>query len=417
MFSQLRNKTAQFGPGLLYAGAAVGVSHLVQSTRAGADFGFALVWVVFFANLVKYPIFEIGPRYAAVTGQTLLDGYRKLGRWAVLVYILMTISTMFVILAAITMVTAGLFHQITGYGGDTKLLALILLISSAFILVVGRYSVLDRMMKLIIVLLTICTMVALMLAVIEPVPSQEEFMTQFSFGEKTHIMFLVALIGWMPAPIDLVIWHSVWSVSKNKERGSRIALPDALRDFKVGYWGTTLLAVAFLSLGALMMYGTGTESSANAVGFAEQVMRMYTQNIGEWAFPFISIAAFTTMFSTMLTCLDAFPRTLRKSGKLIIPALDNKRIHQSIYRYLIVFTIVGTAIVLFYFTSEMKELVDFATTISFLLAPILAIMNYIVMKNADAPEDQKQPNWLSKSGLASIVILTGISIWYLIYQF
>jgi hypothetical protein len=30
------------GPGLLFAGAAIGVSHLVQSTKAGAEFGF---WV------------------------------------------------------------------------------------------------------------------------------------------------------------------------------------------------------------------------------------------------------------------------------------------------------------------------------------------------------------------------------------
>ena len=31
------------GPGLLFAGAAIGVSHLVQSTKAGADFGFGLL--------------------------------------------------------------------------------------------------------------------------------------------------------------------------------------------------------------------------------------------------------------------------------------------------------------------------------------------------------------------------------------
>ena len=35
------------GPGLLFAGAAIGVSHLVQSTRAGAEFGFGLIWALF----------------------------------------------------------------------------------------------------------------------------------------------------------------------------------------------------------------------------------------------------------------------------------------------------------------------------------------------------------------------------------
>jgi Mn2+/Fe2+ NRAMP family transporter len=41
------------GPGLLMAGAAIGVSHLVQSTRAGADFGFQLVAVVLLINVPR----------------------------------------------------------------------------------------------------------------------------------------------------------------------------------------------------------------------------------------------------------------------------------------------------------------------------------------------------------------------------
>lgn len=36
-------KLSKLGPGLLFAGAAIGVSHLVQSTRAGADFGWGLI--------------------------------------------------------------------------------------------------------------------------------------------------------------------------------------------------------------------------------------------------------------------------------------------------------------------------------------------------------------------------------------
>ena len=38
------------GPGLLYAGAAIGVSHLVQSTRAGAMFNFDLSYTIGVTN-------------------------------------------------------------------------------------------------------------------------------------------------------------------------------------------------------------------------------------------------------------------------------------------------------------------------------------------------------------------------------
>ena len=70
----------KLGPGLLFAGAAIGVSHLVQSTRAGADFEFGLIWALVLIHLVKYPFFQFGPRYATATGESLLDGYKKLGK-------------------------------------------------------------------------------------------------------------------------------------------------------------------------------------------------------------------------------------------------------------------------------------------------------------------------------------------------
>ena len=96
------------GPGLLFAGAAIGVSHLVQSTRAGADFGFGLVWALLLVNIFKYPFFQFGPRYALATGESLLDGYKKLGKGVLVTYFILSIATMFTIQLAVTIVTAGL---------------------------------------------------------------------------------------------------------------------------------------------------------------------------------------------------------------------------------------------------------------------------------------------------------------------
>jgi len=41
------------GPGVLMAAAAIGASHLVASTRAGAEFGWQLAWVILGVNLLK----------------------------------------------------------------------------------------------------------------------------------------------------------------------------------------------------------------------------------------------------------------------------------------------------------------------------------------------------------------------------
>ena len=82
---------SKLGPGLLFAGAAIGVSHLVQSTRAGADFGFGLIWALILVNLFKYPFFQYGPRYAIATGESLLDGYYKIGKFFLIAYFILNI--------------------------------------------------------------------------------------------------------------------------------------------------------------------------------------------------------------------------------------------------------------------------------------------------------------------------------------
>jgi Mn2+/Fe2+ NRAMP family transporter len=108
MTSSTRSPTfwTAFGPGLLWAAAAIGVSHLVQSTRAGADAGFALAGVIVLALILKYPFFEYGPRYAAATGESLVEGYARIGTWATWLYFLITLATALIIQVVIVVFTS-----------------------------------------------------------------------------------------------------------------------------------------------------------------------------------------------------------------------------------------------------------------------------------------------------------------------
>jgi len=75
----LRNIMSNLGPGLLYAGAAVGVSHLVMSTKAGASYEFLFLLLIPLIHLIKYPFYKFGPQYTALTGRNILHGYYTLG--------------------------------------------------------------------------------------------------------------------------------------------------------------------------------------------------------------------------------------------------------------------------------------------------------------------------------------------------
>ncbi|MCB9335085.1 MAG: Nramp family divalent metal transporter [Flavobacteriales bacterium] len=399
------------GPGLLYAGAAIGVSHLVQSTRAGADFGYGLVWAIILANVLKYPFFEYGPRYAASTGKSLLHGYQSLGKWSLILFTVLTILSMFIIQSAVTVVTAGLASEITGLAIQPWLMSAFLLIICTSILLIGRYHVLDKAMKIIIVILSLSTVVALIAAFTGHNEKYQEYMTHFVFSDKSHIMFLIALMGWMPAPFDISVWHSLWSVEKAKEEPER-DLKTALLDFKIGYWGTLILALCFVSLGAITIYGSGIELENSGGKFAKQLIGIYTNNIGSWSYIIIALAAFTTMLSTTLTCLDASPRVLQETSNML---MGKKSWKIDYYWIWMIILVIGTIFILALFMTNMKELVDFATIIAFITSPIIAILNYLVINGKTMPQENKPGMFLKVLSWMGIVYFLGFSVFFLYF--
>ena len=52
-----KSRLGALGPGILMATAAIGGSHLVASTQAGALFGWQLFWLILAVNVLKYPFF------------------------------------------------------------------------------------------------------------------------------------------------------------------------------------------------------------------------------------------------------------------------------------------------------------------------------------------------------------------------
>ena len=402
------------GPGLLYAGAAVGVSHLVQSTRAGADFGFGLLWVLVAANVIKYPFFEFGPRYAAATGKNLIDGYRQVGLWAVILFAILTAGTMFTIQAAVTIVTAGLIGNVLGTSLNPVWISGIILVATMFILVLGRYSVLDRLIKYVVVILALSTVVAVVAALGKGFEAGGADSAHFSWSDKANIFFLIAFIGWMPAPIDVTIWQSLWTNAKYEQMNTRPRMRDVLLDFRIGYIGTALLAICFLTLGALVVYGTGEVLSPSGTIFADQLIRMYTASIGKWSYAFIAIAAITTMFSTTMTCLDAYPRVMIPLTRTLFPKQMKKYGNESRETWLWLVIVVGGALVLMgLLSSSMRTMVDIATTLSFITAPILALLNYRVVTDRHMPAKFRPGKGLRLFAWAGIAFLTGFTLFYL----
>ena len=394
----------KLGPGLLFAGAAIGVSHLVQSTKAGAEFGFGLTWVLILCNFFKYPFFLFGTKYTYATGETILDGYLKISKIILLIYFGLSLVTIFTIQAAVTIVTAGLAIELFGITDNITYWAFMIIIFSYLILMIGKYKLLDNLMKFIIMILAISTFIALVSSSLnnEIIFDFDQIIPKNSEG----IIFLAAFMGWMPAPLDISIWQSIWTNEKIKiEKKSNYNT--AKFDFNVGYIITIFLGLSFLGLGAFVMYGSGDKFSESGAVFASQLINLYTSNLGKGMMIFIAIAAFTTMFSTTITCLDASPRVMSKTVDL----LKFKRFND--YNSWITILAIGTIIIFIFFMSEMGTLVKIATVLSFLTAPFYAIINYILMSSSFIPKKYKLSKWMNIYCISGIIFLLFFSIWYI----
>ena len=394
----------KFGPGLLFAGAAIGVSHLVQSTRAGADFGFGLLWALLLSNLFKYPFFLFGPKYSIATGESLLDGYYKLGKYVLLTYLILSLITMFTIQTAVTIVTAGLAIELFGITSNITVWACIIIAICLLVLLIGKYKLLDNLMKFVIIILTISTLLAVLFAGFNTTHSFE--LTQVFPKETIEIAFLVAFMGWMPAPLDISIWQSIWTLEKKKKE-KIISEKEIIFDFNIGYITTIILGICFIALGTLVMYNSGENFSNQGGMFAKQLINLYTISIGDQAFLVIAIAAFTTMFSTTITCLDASPRTMKKTFELFrLNRLAN-------YNLWIMILAFGTLLIFVFFMSEMGLLVKIATILSFITAPFYAIVNFKLINSKHTPKEFRPSKFINLLSVLGIIFLSCFTIWYL----
>ncbi|MFB2667368.1 Nramp family divalent metal transporter [Shewanella xiamenensis] len=409
--AQLALGIKAMGPGVLMAAAAIGASHLVSSTRAGAEFGWQLAWVILGVNLLKYPFFAAGARYTAATGESLLHGYLKQGRGYLWLFTGLNVIASIASTAGVCMLTAAMLTQFIPLPIDV--LALLVLISSLLLLILGHYSLLDRLTKIIMFALTLTTLIAVALALDHVKPLASQFISP-SPWQWAHVGFLVAMMGWMPAPIEVSAWNSLWLLEKQKT--SPVTPSQALLDFNLGYIVTALLAVVFLALGALVMHGSGEHFSESGAQFANQLINLYSQVMGGESRYLIGIVAFLCIFSTTVTVIDGYSRTLNMGWQLLTRAtVTEVQSDKRLTGIMLSVSALGLLLILF-FKGALLPLLEFVMILAFMTTVVFAWLNYRLMTSSQLPEADRygtKMKCLSWIGLSYLLIFAVLFIyWY-----
>lgn len=409
-FSRCRTLIQLLGPGVLMATAAVGGSHLVASTQAGAKFGWQLALLILVVNVLKYPFFRAGVSYTISTQKTLQQGYLDLGkRYLALALGLNSIASV-VNGAALLLFAASLLSYFIPFDLAITVSAALVLGLILLILFAGHFEGLDNIAKAIMGLLVLATVVVFLVAL-----SRYDFAHAPATSPSPYTLatlgFLVVTMGWMPAPIEISSITSLWL---KRQCASQAVTPKiALFDFNLGYAVTAVLALLFLGLGALILYGTNAELSTSGIGFSHQLISMYSSTIGQWAHWLIALVAFLCIFGSALTVYDGYARVVAEAISLLF---DKSKVpgRGLVTPVLLMVSVVSFVIVMF-FKSALLAMLGFAMTLAFVTTPVFAWLNHKLVQKTPLHEDAAPSPLVRVLSYMGLIYLFGfllVFIWW-----
>lgn len=403
----LRSIIRLLGPGVLMATAAIGGSHLVASTQAGANYGWQLALLVLLVNLLKYPFFRAGVSYTISTGQTLQTGYRDMGKGYLGVALGLNCISAVVNAAALLMFAASLLGYFMPVALPMAALAGIVLAAILFILLAGHFAALDNVAKVIMVLLVVATVTATLVAISNGPVAPDDYVSP-SPWTMASIGFLVVTMGWMPAPIEISAITSLWL--KRQCKDTAVTPRSALFDFNLGYFTTMLLALVFLALGALVLHGSGQNLASGSIGFAQQLVDLYANTIGEWSRWLIALIAFLCIFGSALTVYDGYSRAVAEAIMLF---KGSAAASSAVFtKTLIGVAVISFSIVLF-FKSALLAMLSFAMTLAFVTTPMFAWLNHRLVRRAPLADELKSGPLLTLFSYLGLIYLFGFLLLFL----
>ncbi len=404
--SNWRTKLKALGPGILMASAAVGGSHIVSSTQAGAIYGWQLALVILLINIFKYPFFRFESQYTMENDKSLIEGYAEKGKGWLAIFFVLNIFSAIVNTAGVGILCAAILYNIfpNGFGLSISQLTTIIIVIIWAMLLIGGYKFLDSLAKWVMTALTIATVVAVVIALFKHREYAPDFEAPTPW-RMAALPFIVSLMGWMPCPIEISAINSMWSVEKRKQ--VKMSEADAIFDFNTGYIGTAILALIFCALGALIQFGSGEEVQSASAAYIAQFVNMYASVLGEWSRFLITLIAFLCIFGTVITVIDGYSRANNEALRLL---LDKKEASQkALYGWMTLTAVIGLVIV-YLFAGNVATMLRFAMIASFITTPFFAYLNYSLVNNK---EHQVKP-WLKRLSIIGLVYLFGFALFFII---
>ncbi|MGX9706319.1 Nramp family divalent metal transporter [Laceyella tengchongensis] len=248
--SSLKEKLPLLGPGLIAAATGVGAGDLIAALVAGTNYGVAFIWAILLGSLLKYTLNEGVGRYHLVTGQTLLQGWRTLGRWTLVYFGAYLMIWGFIYGAAGPTSTAlaatAMFPQLS-----LNTWAIVHSLIAFALIFLGRYQLFERVMTALTGLMFVTVVGS---AVLIFPHWTKIFLGIIPNAPDGSFIFVLGLIGGVGGSITMAS-YGYWI--KEKRWSSPAWLSVMRLDSGLAYALTAIFTLSLLIVGAEFLYGSG----------------------------------------------------------------------------------------------------------------------------------------------------------------
>lgn len=414
------------GPGIAAAMTGIGASHIMHAPTAGAQYGYALLWVIPFAYILKYCAFEFSHRYTLVKGESVMDAYHRIGQgrgnWPLWYLMFQGVANTFGI-AGRTLGCAAMIWAAFPFL-SLELWSVVILLVTVGILWLGKYAAVEAVVKLLIIVFALSCFIAFVLQA----PPPGEYLSRLlpTLPPIGAALLFGAMWGYFPTTLEVAPMQSNWAVDKKsgmvkvhdlRRQGYEVELaPNYLRnyfilfkrDMNISYIISGITGAIFLIVGAAVLHPIGLVPASREMGLT--IARIYTDTFGAWIFPVIISGGVAALFSTVFTYYDGQARLIEESAVRLRASLDTPERRKLIYRGFQVFlTAAGIGIV--YGLPNPIFVVQIASFVALLFSPVLFWLSIqSVKRNFKTPEELEfMPSklmfaraWVGTIGLALI---------------
>lgn len=329
------NQLKWLGPSFIWMLSAAGSGELLFTPRIAALYGYALLWALLAAVVLKWFINREVGRFTVCTGATILEGFKQLPgpkNWAV--WLILVPQFAVAISTVAGMAGAAATALILIAKGTVQLWTVIIILVTAAIVFLGQYNVVEKVSSYIGIARTL----AVVIAAIFVFPNFRDLASGLlpQIPQNIEYQEVLPWLGFMLAGAAGMMWYSYWvdargygATALKQEQPIDVKQLNSDQEQRLQGWvklmtisntlavvGALLAALAFLILGGELLRPQGLVPQENQV--AETLGSLLGDLWGPFGFWFMIAIVFITFCSTTLSVQDGFGRMFADGTQILL---------------------------------------------------------------------------------------------------